>query len=102
MLDVCACANLPTQLKWGGDNDNGSAITEWVLLGTPGDGRAVDHAPPPGMAALVELYRGADTSYQHNKLRPGRTFEFRVRAVNGIGPSDWSDVSSLSTPGTVW
>jgi acid phosphatase type 7 len=38
------------------------------------------------------------TSYTDATAQASRTYWFRVRAINGVGPSGWSNVASVTTP----
>jgi len=38
------------------------------------------------------------TSYADATVQASTTYWYRVRAINGVGPSDWSNVASVTTP----
>ena len=112
------------QLKWGSDTvSNGSPVQEWQLacVGLHEDGPGASSGLGVGVGAGVGsgssgvfggtshqadaaevLYTGPDTRFDHNKLRPGRSFVYRVRARNALGWSAWSDdtVGAPVGPGT--
>jgi hypothetical protein len=66
--------------------DNGSPITEYLLMGkSVGD-------------EFVELYRGPNQSYLLLGLYPEFAYSFQVAAINAIGMSDYSAVVTVQTP----
>jgi hypothetical protein len=54
-----------------------------------------------GSARFKAIYDGSNTSTLIQGLSPGQAVDFRVRARNRYGASDWSEVSTLQsrTPG---
>jgi hypothetical protein len=66
--------------------DNGSPITEYLLMGkSVGD-------------EFVELYRGPNQSYLLLGLYPEFAYSFQVAAINAVGTSDYSALVTVQTP----
>jgi hypothetical protein len=88
--DPPVCITITTsaaELKWQLPlKDNGSKITEFVLVGkSVGD-------------EFTELYRGLNTSYLALGLYPEFGYSFKIAVVNTVGQSEFSSSVSLQTP----
>jgi hypothetical protein len=83
-------------VNWAAPASNGSAITGYTL------------EQKAGVAGTFsEVYAGTDLSYSATGLSTGETYYFRVKATNGIGDSEFSEVAEVfipnvpATPGAV-
>ncbi|KAG1708537.1 Fibronectin type-III domain-containing protein 3A [Nymphon striatum] len=77
-------------LKWNMAADNGSKITSYLL-----------ECDSNNNEGFVEIYSGLNKQYKCTKLTTSTDYKFRLSCVNQLGKSDYSDVVSFSTCGSV-
>ncbi|MDA7961996.1 MAG: YDG domain-containing protein [Gammaproteobacteria bacterium] len=78
----------------GGADNNGSAVTAFhVQWRKPGDSNWL----PDATGQVIS--DPADRSYAVTGLEPGENYQARVRAVNAIGNSKWSDTARAKASG---
>ncbi|CAG0884777.1 unnamed protein product [Darwinula stevensoni] len=80
------------QLRWNPPPDNGGKITRYALEWDEGQG--------PG-AAFTEVFSGSSKQCRIPRLQPATNYCFRLAAANEFGLSEWSEMMSVSTSGTV-
>ena len=71
-------------LSWTPPHHNGSSITNYVLEQKEG-----------GSGEFSTIYQGPDPAYASSGLREGTEYFYRVQAVNGIGPSEFSEEAGI-------
>ena len=62
------------------------------------DGFQVERSTDGVTFALHGTAGANATAYVDATVQPSTTYSYRVRAINGAGPSDWSNVASATTP----
>ena len=77
-------------LKWSPSADNGDTVKEYTLEMATGVHRSNSHSN------MKEIYTGKAASYtigerKTERLRPGSTYRFRVKATNSLGISQYSE-----------
>ncbi|XP_030384654.1 fibronectin type-III domain-containing protein 3A [Scaptodrosophila lebanonensis] len=77
-------------LRWSAPNANGAPITHYLLEYDEGKGNALH---------FVELVKTKTKHYAINKLQATTVYCFRLAAINEMGQSQYSEVSSYSTAG---
>lgn len=78
-------------LNWQKPIENGSFITSYTL-------EAAESADGPWAAPEPAPYLGPNaTSWSHAGLASGARWHYRMKAANGEGDSDWSDIISAAT-----
>ncbi len=82
------------KLEWTNGHDGGSPITRHEYQQYEGDGRGPVTAIPDSGPDGAHF-----SSYTVTGLRNGRTYSYRVHAVNAVGPGDWEH-SASTTPMT--
>lgn len=89
----CSSAILPhaAHLSWRPPAANGAAIEYYVL-----EGRAV------GEKEFIELFSGMMLTHVVFNLHPEFAYNFRLKAVNKVGESMYSDIYSLQTPAKLY
>lgn len=80
-------------IKWKAPSDNGDAIRDYTLEMASGQNRQAD---------MKKIYIGKNTAYtfgekKTERLRPGSTYRFRVRASNSHGQGSFSDEIEYKT-----
>ena len=83
-------ARTEIEVSWIAPADNGSAIT----------GYDVQYKLDTASEWSDHSFTGTDTSTDITGLTLGRAYQVRVRATNGVGPSDWSPAARDSTTRT--
>ena len=78
-------------LKWSPSADNGDPVKEYILEMGTGVHRSNSHSN-----TWKEIYTGKVASYtigerKTERLRPGSTYRFRVKAINSLGVSLYSE-----------
>ena len=71
-------------LSWPLSNNNGSPITNYVLEQKEG-----------GSGEFSTIYEGTDRAYASSGLTEGTEYFYKLRAVNGIGPSEFSEEANI-------
>jgi fibronectin type 3 domain-containing protein len=61
-------------------------------------GFQVERQVAGGTWALLTTVNAGVTSFVDGTVAAGTTYEYRVRAINGVGPSGYSNVVSITTP----
>jgi hypothetical protein len=89
----CSSAILPhaAHLSWRAPAANGAAIERYVL-----EGRGV------GEKDFVELFSGMMLAHVVFNLHPEFAYNFRLKAMNKVGESMYSDIYSLQTPAKLY
>ena len=75
------------KLSWNYPNDNGSLITEFD----------VSMSENESFSEETIVYRGPDVSFKISQLSFGSKYFVRIRALNSLGYSSWSNHSILCT-----
>ena len=82
--------------------NGGDPITEYAIqwkTGSESDWPDFDNSntviPAPAQSGLTSTYTALHTVT--GGLSPGTTYQYRVRAINGIGGGPWSDTASVTT-----
>jgi len=87
-LTATSSGSTTINLSWTAPDDGGEAIIGYRIEVSP-DGTA---------NSWTELVaRQNSTSYSHTGLSPSTTRHYRVRAINSVGTSAWSDTDSATT-----
>lgn len=72
------------QLKWSyPDNDGGSSIINYEVKLQNDD--------------EYSAYKGNDFTIVINNLQPGRNYTVKMRSINKVGPSEWSDLLEFTS-----
>ena len=79
------------QLKWNSPNDNGAHIQHFLLESDEGS-TIVGH--------FVTIYEGRAKSFNVQKLQPSTPYKFRLIAVNELGKSRPSEITTFTTQGS--
>jgi tRNA A-37 threonylcarbamoyl transferase component Bud32 len=92
-------------VEWDGAEPNGSELIRYELeraqpedqKGGAGGGGESRENKVESMLEAVEMYTiGAEQQVCHIKdLESNKRYQFRLRAVNGVGPSEWSDAVTM-------
>eukprot|EP01137_Pigoraptor_chileana_P007579 Opistho-2@53347 len=77
------------RIDWTVPDARGSAITSYELT--------IDNSTTPSGNVHVLAYRGPRTTYTVGGLLGNRTYCFTVRAVNAVGPGDYSNATCATT-----
>ncbi len=78
--------NWPIVVNWAAPNNNGADITRYEYSHKEGSGA---WSAPSNIGTVL--------SYTQTNANAGVTYTFRVRAVNSVGTSDWSNEASAVT-----
>lgn len=74
------------QISWSMPDPRGSSITSYDI-----------ELRESGQQSNITQHDATSTSYTATNLVPQTSYEVRIRANNGIGPSDWSDWMEFTT-----
>ncbi len=81
---------------------------EWTDVATNETGYVLERSAGGGDFLLLQTLPADTTAFIDDATQPDTAYAYRVRAVNAAGPSAWSSVATLATPGvfqawgTVW
>jgi len=81
---------------------------DWADLATNETSYALERSVNGGAFLLFQTLPAGTTNFIDDTTQPDTAYAYRVRAVNAAGPSAWSSVATLATPGdfqawgTVW
>lgn len=81
---------------------------DWTDLATNETGYALERSAGGGDFLLLQTLPADTTNVIDDATQPDTSYAYRIRAVNAAGPSAWSSVATLATPGafqawgTVW
>ncbi len=87
-LDATANGVRRVDLSWTAPTNNGAAISSYTLARKTGSGNYAD---------ISTTIAGSATAHSDTGLTPATTYTYRIRAVNSVGPSDWSNEASVNT-----
>ena len=88
------CQNLQSALTWTAANNNGAAVTDYV----------VEYSTSATFASAVTVFAdgtSASTTATVTGLTNGTTYYFRVKAANCAGDSSYSSISAGAVPAAV-
>lgn len=87
-LDLDSVTAISSRISW---TDNSSNESEFVIERKAGD----------GFYAEIDTVTANITSYSDSGLSPLTTYRYRVKAVNSLGSSEYSNVLVVDTPALV-
>ena len=79
------------QLKWNSPNDNGAHIQHFLLESDEGN---------TCVGQFATIYEGRAKSFNVQKLQPSTPYKFRLIAVNELGKSRPSEITTFTTQGS--
>ncbi|NLC82112.1 MAG: hypothetical protein GX748_13110, partial [Lentisphaerae bacterium] len=81
---------------------------DWTDVATNETGYVLERSTGGGDFLLLQTLPADTTAFIDDTTQPDTVYAYRVRAVNTAGPSAWSSIAALATPGafqawgTVW
>ncbi|NLG01605.1 MAG: hypothetical protein GX565_15855, partial [Lentisphaerae bacterium] len=81
---------------------------EWTDVATNETGYVLERSAGGGEFFQIQTLPSGTTNFTDDATQPDTAYAYRVRAFNAAGPSAWSSVATLATPGafqawgTVW
>lgn len=87
----CSCM----QLRWAPpQEDNGAPVSSYQV--EVADGKAAAGAAGSS-SSWSKVWQGSGLEFQHEGLLPGRTYSWRVRAINSCGAGSWCEAVKGTT-----